>query len=82
MVTPVVWPSRHQRLLPLGWPVDGASCQASANYACEYAGCLSHFGRKTDFLHLVTMEQFVPAWPPARSAFASAHESDPVLPST
>jgi hypothetical protein len=37
MVTPVVWPSRHQWLLPLGWPVDGASCQASANNACEYA---------------------------------------------
>jgi hypothetical protein len=36
MVTPVVWPSRHKRLLSLGWPVDGASCQASANYACEY----------------------------------------------
>jgi hypothetical protein len=32
MVTPVVWPSRHQLLLPLGWPVDGASCQASANF--------------------------------------------------
>jgi hypothetical protein len=33
MVTPVVCPRRHQRLLPVGWPVDGASCQASANYA-------------------------------------------------
>jgi hypothetical protein len=22
--------------LPLGWPVDGTSCQASANYAREY----------------------------------------------
>jgi hypothetical protein len=36
MVTPVVCPRRHQRLLPVGWPVDGASCQASANYAREY----------------------------------------------
>jgi hypothetical protein len=42
MVTPVVWPSRHKRLLSLGWPVDGASRQASANYACEYV-TLNHF---------------------------------------
>jgi hypothetical protein len=34
MVTPVVCPSRHQPLLPLGWPVDGASCQASGFFAC------------------------------------------------
>jgi hypothetical protein len=43
MVTPVVCPSRHQLLLPLGWPVDGASCQASANYAREYIySCFSY----------------------------------------
>jgi hypothetical protein len=46
MVTPVVWPSRHQRLLPLGWPIDGASCQASANYAREYLKSITSLGQK------------------------------------
>jgi hypothetical protein len=46
MVTPVVSPSRHQLLLPLGWPVDGASCQASAYYARECVSSLGMLGEK------------------------------------
>ena len=37
---PVLSPSRHQPLLPLGWAVDGASCKASVNCAREYIKAL------------------------------------------